>query len=647
MRTYFNHIVSVTPLIIFLSHETIAFKTKARPNVAWTPEKSREVADAWLEEQRRLGLATRVGPGSTIFGSDVEEFELQGLNPKETFERSEIAEFPESELGRAAKNLRFDDENGSSPRPKASSPNTQTGPSEKSSPEFVHINDLDQDTLRGAREESNRVHRKARWSTAYYGDRYGDPYYNPNKVDVSQDIDWWAQGYRMLGGFIDCSQVADKHDRNDGDDDEKGCSRWMMWAAYYNPYYQGGGWNEYYGDYDDDYVNYANKTDDGNRHLSDGNDIDYEEFRKRLNCHKPNTKWVLIGVYRQEFYQFIEQLSKHLWGITSYEYITAISGLAYMTDEDCSYIGQDNSNNKLYSGPRPLSSGKFMIGVYTDNRCLVPTDDYNYDDFNLTSSLSFGGSQDGDDDVYVDETLYMWWTYGQEQTLTNLNQIMNTFKMCRLCLDYPTYQDGYFIGDTGTDDGSIINQCWKFHSHDSFPCNADCILLGHEQGTILPIAYGTTIFGGGGSSEVGGEELSFVSSFQKIEANVFFVFSSIIFLAACISVYATVSTPEPAQHKHKRSSMLKFAKKRLLRNKKKTHPALISIEEKDKDPVKNDNNSIVGDDTSSLPSTVDPETKGDNYIPPSIPSKNVDASNLLITTEPEPEKDNSALPSIT
>jgi hypothetical protein len=47
---------------------------------------------------------------------------------------------------------------------------------------------------------------------------------------------------------------------------------------------------------------------------------------------------LLMGVYRQEFYQFIEQMSKHVWAIDEYEYVVALAGLAYMTDEDCWYL---------------------------------------------------------------------------------------------------------------------------------------------------------------------------------------------------------------------------------------------------------------------------------------------------------------------
>ena len=54
---------------------------------------------------------------------------------------------------------------------------------------------------------------------------------------------------------------------------------------YIDPNYAGGGYDEYYGN----------------------------DARGSLDCHSPDTDWKLIGVYRQEFYQYIEQISKHLW----------------------------------------------------------------------------------------------------------------------------------------------------------------------------------------------------------------------------------------------------------------------------------------------------------------------------------------------
>jgi hypothetical protein len=61
------------------------------------------------------------------------------------------------------------------------------------------------------------------------------PYSTTVLADPSTDYDMWAQGYRMLGGFIDCDHSADG-DNHSGDEDEDdgndgACSRWMMWAA--------------------------------------------------------------------------------------------------------------------------------------------------------------------------------------------------------------------------------------------------------------------------------------------------------------------------------------------------------------------------------------------------------------------------------
>lgn len=56
-------------------------------------------------------------------------------------------------------------------------------------------------------------------------------------------------------------------------------------SQYIDPNYAGGEYDEYYGD----------------------------DAPGSLDCHSPDSEWELIGVYRQEFYQYIEQISKHLW----------------------------------------------------------------------------------------------------------------------------------------------------------------------------------------------------------------------------------------------------------------------------------------------------------------------------------------------
>jgi len=45
--------------------------------------------------------------------------------------------------------------------------------------------------------------------------------------------DSWAQGYRMLGAYVDCDarKGGHSHDNNNNGAGEINCSRWMMWAA--------------------------------------------------------------------------------------------------------------------------------------------------------------------------------------------------------------------------------------------------------------------------------------------------------------------------------------------------------------------------------------------------------------------------------
>jgi hypothetical protein len=261
-----------------------------------------------------------------------------------------------------------------------------------------------------------------------------------------------------------------------------------------------------------------------------------------LDCHKPDTEWVLLGVYRQEFYQYIEQISKHLWAIDEYEYVVALAGLAYMTDDDCFYVGTSNSGTSIYAGVAPQPYGGFQMALYTDDYCLTPDNSLGktFDDFGLQSEVNLGSKDKTDDDTY--DWAYDWWYDTQEYTLTQLNDVYNQYKFCTSCIDYPTYQDGYVIGDTGMDDDDLINQCWKFYSHDSFPCEADCIALGHSQGTILSVTVGNKMYGQPlqefyNDMEIASSRGAFTkeSKFTRLLANAFVTFSFIVFVATFLA----------------------------------------------------------------------------------------------------------------
>mmetsp|Transcript_36975 Transcript_36975/g.43013 ORF Transcript_36975/g.43013 Transcript_36975/m.43013 type:complete len:795 (+) Transcript_36975:37-2421(+) len=331
-----------------------------------------------------------------------------------------------------------------------------------------------------------------------------DPYNERSYLaDTGNEYDMWQQAYRMLGPFIDCddgggedrrsrrrtrdredeslfneNERNSQHRREDSGDGDYGCKRWMMWAAYVNPSYEGGEYGEYYTN--DDYGGTARTS--------------------ALDCHNADSEWELLGVYKMEFYQFIEQMIKHVWAYDDWEYIAASAALNYMGEDDCQAVGYTDQGYVVYAGIMPLSSGSFQMGLYTDEKCIVPdtTSGNTYDDFYGGSNYHYNG-EDGDDQVIDDdamlETASAWWEDSQEYTLSNINTIFDNFKKCTTCIDYPTYQDGYFIGDDGTDEDDLINQCWKFYSHDSFSCGGDCVALASRQGTVQNLTFAESSFG--------------------------------------------------------------------------------------------------------------------------------------------------------
>ncbi len=231
----------------------------------------------------------------------------------------------------------------------------------------------------------------------------------------------------------------------------------------------------------------------------------------------------------------------------------ALAGLAYMTNVDCYYVGKSSQGEAIYAGVAPKPYGKFEMALYTDGYCLTPdeTTGYTFDSFGLYSDISLekqgGGQGNNNNNNGGYSWATEWWQDTQEYTFQQLNDVYEPYKYCTSCIDYPTYQDGYVIGDTGTDDDDLINQCWKFYSHDSFPCESDCIALANAQGSILSVVIGDKMYGqplddfyqqGSGAQSVqktaavsSGEE----SQFSRLLANVFVTFSFIVFVATFLA----------------------------------------------------------------------------------------------------------------
>jgi len=258
--------------------------------------------------------------------------------------------------------------------------------------------------------------------------------------------------------------------------------------------------------------------------------------------------------------------------IDDYEYIVALAGLEYMTDNECFGVGYDESGNQLYAEIQPMEGGAFQMGLYSDEKCIQLNTQtaYTYDDFAEVSELDLGSKDATDDDAFHQQA-YQYWQETQEYTLTNLNTVYNDFRFCTSCVDYPTYQDGYFIGDDGEDDDDLINQCWKFYSHDSFNCDADCIAMGAEQGSITWISYGGKQFGslieGQYSADhdktyltdagtVSSSSSSGAHKIERLKANLFLTFAGIVFVATFLAFAVARGSSKKKKSSRSRSRRL-------------------------------------------------------------------------------------------
>lgn len=270
---------------------------------------------------------------------------------------------------------------------------------------------------------------------------------DPSNFDNSASYDKWSIAYRLIGAYIDCDSA--KYNNNNNNKNNKrnlgnnnnnnnngnsSCSRWVIWAAYYNTHYTGGGYYE------------------------------YSSSSSTLDCHsRKNNKWQLVGVYREELYQWYEQMSKHLWASDDYEYIVATAGLAYMKDASCSQVGSKNGNT-IYAGVQPMPNANIAMGLYSDNQCtqlLYPIRKNKYK-WKKTGETSWKGKKLSYSDFYYGDnngdSESTWWTNAQEPSMTLFNKVFSVYKSCTPCMDYPTYQDGSLLGNYGTDDSVMINQ---------------------------------------------------------------------------------------------------------------------------------------------------------------------------------------------
>jgi len=164
------------------------------------------------------------------------------------------------------------------------------------------------------------------------------------------EYDGYQQAWRLLGYFVDCQSASaqeengnnnnNNENNNNNDDGEASCQRYLLWAAYIDPNYQGLGVSEY-------------QYYDATRHAYDptacqaiaaDNDSSSSSYfwnnnnncPKKMDCHESHTDFQLLGVFKEPYYAsaWVPTLLQHQCG-----------ALKQQQDDD----EQEGDNNNEYT----------------------------------------------------------------------------------------------------------------------------------------------------------------------------------------------------------------------------------------------------------------------------------------------------------
>lgn len=285
--------------------------------------------------------------------------------------------------------------------------------------------------------------------------------YNPYSVqpfvEGMSEYDEYQQAWRLLGFMIDCNSVDDDGSGSgSGSEDvtEDGCARYVLWAAYVDLDYEGGGIGEYqYWDRDTQSWNdtacyYA---EDGS---GDGNDNDDGKSRcAKMDCHLEDTDFSVLGFFKHRNYDdWMEQLFKHegmcVWTEEEYAFM---KNARKAWPRGCIDSGSmtDNGEYNLYYNIKPLRNGRISVGLYTDSQCLedysVTTDELEDTIGNLFVDGDRSGSEDENYDFSSDSL---------SDSLDRWHSAFDVWHTCHPCVAYDIENLG---GSKYTDDDDYNN----------------------------------------------------------------------------------------------------------------------------------------------------------------------------------------------
>jgi hypothetical protein len=355
----------------------------------------------------------------------------------------------------------------------------------------------------------------------------------------------YSQAWRLLGFFIDCNAPRNNYkecgedQQNDQDQDsgdEPACQRYLMWAAYIDLNYSGGGIGEY-----QFYDRVNSKWDSSSCKAKDGRCA-------KMDCHLKGTSFTLLGFFKEpNYHEWMEQLFKHagvcIWSDEEYSYMQTDR---HLWPCDCTSTDQlDEKGNILYYETKPMVEGRIGLGLYTDSRCSM---DY-------TGKMSvedvlgeYASSSENDSE---------WGTvYSLEEDLTKWNNAFDAFKVCQPCKAYDLgfnsdLKEGREGGGEDEDGQSFdcvddagytdVNQCMKFRTKtEMIPADFRDITIAHQQGTIVQVeVLGVTYGYGGYRGSSAGLTTEFSMASQPINSTTSrgFLIASVMFFLLGVALY--------------------------------------------------------------------------------------------------------------
>jgi hypothetical protein len=267
-----------------------------------------------------------------------------------------------------------------------------------------------------------------------------NPYSADRFVEGESNYDEYQQAWRSLGFFIDCDNWShwsdDDNNEGGGSGDagtEDGCRRYVLWAAYIDLDYEGGGIGEY---------QFWNRNK--NKWDSTACNIGGQSSRcAKMDCHLQDTHWSLLGFFKHKSpNDWMEQLFKHegvcVWTEEEYSFM---SSARKAWPQGCIESSATTSSGKpIYYSTKPVSGGSITLGLYTDTKCVTEYTSTFVTVENVLGNLLLEGGSGSQDNSNYDG-------YSLAKTLSLWDSAMDAFKICQPCVAYDLNNYGYNTDD--------------------------------------------------------------------------------------------------------------------------------------------------------------------------------------------------------